>query len=120
MNAVASWKPGGGWELGLRYQLASGRPMTPVIGATYDADAGAYVPVNGPADSVRLPTFSQLDARAEHDWLFDRWSFGVYLDIINVLDQTNVEAIQYDYRYRQTAPITSFPFVPDLGVKGTW
>jgi hypothetical protein len=37
-----------------------------------------------------------------------------------VLNQTNVEAIQYDYRYRQTAPITSFPIVPDLGVKGTW
>jgi TonB family protein len=120
MNAIASWKPGGGWELGLRYQLASGRPMTPVVGATYDADLGAYVPVHGPTDSVRLPTFSQLDARIEKDWLFDRWSFGVYLDIINVLDQTNVEAIQYDYRYRQTAPITSFPFVPDLGVKGTW
>jgi hypothetical protein len=76
--------------------------------------------VHGPTDSVRLPTFSQLDARVEKDWLFDRWSFGVYLDIINVLDQTNVEAIQYDYRYRQSAPITSFPFVPDLGVKGTW
>jgi TonB family protein len=120
MNAVASYKPGGGWEIGLRYQLASGRPMTPVIGATYDADMGAYVPVHGPTDSVRLPTFSQLDARVEKDWLFDRWTFGVYLDVINVLDETNVEAIENDYRYRQSAPITSFPFVPDLGVKGTW
>jgi len=120
MNAVASWKPGGGWELGLRYQLASGRPTTPTIGSTYDADLGAYVPVHGPTNSVRLPTFSQLDARVEHDWLFDRWSFGVYLDVLNALNETNVEAIQYDYRFRQTAPITSFPIVPDLGVKGTW
>ncbi|HEX4451973.1 MAG TPA: TonB family protein [Kofleriaceae bacterium] len=120
MNAIASWKPGGGWEVGLRYQLASGRPYTPVVGATYDADAGAYVPVHGDTNSVRLPLFSQLDARVEKDWLFNRWSFGVYLDIINVLDQTNVEAVQYDYRYRDSAPITSFPFVPDLGVKGTW
>ena len=120
MNAVASWKPGGGWELGLRYQLASGRPYTPVVGATYDADAGAYVPVHGATDSARLPTFSQLDARVEKDWTFNRWSFGVYLDVINVLDETNVEAIQYDYRYRYSAPISSFPIIPDLGLKGNW
>ena len=44
--------------------------MTPVIGATYDADSGSYVAVRGPTDSTRLPTFSQLDARVEHDWLF--------------------------------------------------
>ncbi|HEY0194880.1 MAG TPA: TonB-dependent receptor, partial [Kofleriaceae bacterium] len=53
LNAVASWKPGGGWELGARYQLASGRPDTPVIGATYDADTGRYVAVRGVARSIR-------------------------------------------------------------------
>ena len=42
LNAVASCKPGGGWELGARFQLASGRPDTPVIGATFDADCGCY------------------------------------------------------------------------------
>jgi TonB family protein len=120
LNAVASWKPGAGFELGARFQLASGRPTTPVIGATYDADAGAYVPVTGPDRSVRIPTFRQLDVRAERDWLFQRWSLGVYLDIINVTDATNVEAIQYDYRYRQSSPVTSYPFLPTLGVRGVW
>ena len=38
LNAVASYKPGAGFELGARLQLASGRPDTPVIGATYDAE----------------------------------------------------------------------------------
>src|SRR3569833_1901146 len=120
LTAVASWKPGGGFELGARFQLASGRPGRPGGGATYDADSGGYVPVNGPVRSVRDPTFYQLDARVERDWLFDRWSFGLYLDVINVLNTTNVEAYQYDYRYRQRSPITSFPFLPTLGVKGTW
>jgi TonB family protein len=120
LNAVGSYKPGGGWELGLRYQLASGRPDTPVIGATYDADTGDYVPLRGPTRSIRTPLFSQIDARAEHDWLFDRWSFGLYIDVINVTNRKNVEAIQYDYRYRASSPVTSFPFLPTLGVKGTW
>ncbi|MEO8846769.1 MAG: TonB family protein [Kofleriaceae bacterium] len=120
LNAVASYKPGGGFEFGARFQLASGRPDTPVIGATYDADTGRYVPVRGAARSVRDPNFYQLDARVERDWLFERWSFGLYIDVINVLNTTNVEAYQYDYRYRQRSPITSFPILPTLGVKGTW
>ena len=120
LNAVASYKPGGGWELGARFQLASGRPDTPVIGATYDADSGDYVPIRGPARSIRTPTFVQLDTRIEHDWLYERWSLGLYLDIINVTNRKNVEAVQYDYRFRQSSPVTSFPILPTLGVKGTW
>ena len=120
LNAVASWKPGKGFEVGMRYQFASGRPITPVIGATYDSDAGDYVPVYGTYRSNRLPAFSQLDARVERDWVFERWSIGAYLDCINVMNTKNVEAIEYDYRYRQSAPVTSFPILPTLGVRGTW
>ncbi|HET7502519.1 MAG TPA: TonB family protein [Kofleriaceae bacterium] len=120
LNAVASWKPGNGWELGGRFQLASGRPDTPVIGATYNADTGTYQPIRGPTRSIRTPLFTQLDVRAEHDWLFETWSLGLYLDIINVTNKENTEAVQYDYRYRQSSPVTSFPILPTLGVKGTW
>ncbi len=120
LNAVASWKPGGGWELGGRFQLASGRPDTPIIGATYDADLGEYVAIRGPARSTRTPLFAQLDARAEHDWLFETWSLGLYIDVINVTNRQNTEAVQYDYRYRESSPVTSFPILPTLGVKGTW
>lgn len=120
LNAVASYRPGKGWELGARLQLASGRPDTPVLGATYDADTGTYDAVRGPARSTRTPTFTQLDVRAEKMWLFDTWSLGAYLDIINVTNAENVEAIEYDYRYRESAPVTSFPILPTLGVRGTW
>jgi hypothetical protein len=120
LNAVASWKPGKGWELGARFQLASGRPDTPIIGATYDADEGDYTPIRGPLRSIRSPLFAQLDVRAEHDWLFETWSLGLYLDIINVTNRENTEAVQYDYRYRESSPVTSFPILPTLGVKGTW
>ena len=37
-----------------------------------------------------------------------------------VFNLKNVEATQYDYRYRESAPITSFPILPTLGIRGTW
>lgn len=120
LNAVVSWKPGGGFELGLRYQLATGRPDTPRIGATFDADAGVYSPVSGAVRSVRQGTFQQLDLRAERTWLFERWSLGLYLDVQNVTNAANAEATQWDYRYRQSAPVTGIPILPTLGVRGTW
>ncbi len=120
LNAVGSWKPGKGWELGARFQLASGRPDTPILGSTYDADTGEYVPVRGPLRSIRTPLFTQLDVRAEKVWLFKTWSLGLYLDIINVTNAENVEATQYDYRFRESAPVTSFPILPTLGLRGTW
>ena len=120
LNAVASWKPGKGWELGARLQVASGRPDTPVLGSTYDADTGEYVPVRGELRSVRTPLFTQLDVRAEKTWLYQTWSLSLYLDIINVTNAENVEATQYDYRFRESAPVTGFPILPTLGLKGTW
>lgn len=120
LNAVASYKPGKGWEVGGRVQLASGRPDTPIIGATFDADLGTYVPVMGTPSSVRDPTFFELDTRVEHTWTFRWWRLGLYLDVLNVLNTQNVEAYEYDYRYRERAPITSYPVLPNLGIRGTW
>lgn len=120
LNAVASYKPGKGFELGVRFQMASGRADTPVIGSTYDADSGSYDPLLGPSRSVRTPTFKQIDVRAEKVWLYNTWSLGLYIDIINVANFKNAEAIEYDYRYRKSAPITSFPILPTLGIRGNW
>jgi TonB family protein len=120
MNAVASFKPGAGFELGARFQLASGRPDTAVIGSTFDADCGCYDPVTTGQRTHRVDTFMQLDVRVEKTWLFQLWSIGAYLDIINVTNRKNSEGTDYDYRYRESAPVTSFPIFPTIGVRGTW
>jgi hypothetical protein len=120
LNAVVSWKPGGGWELGARLRASTGRPDTPVIGATYDADSGTYLPVEGPFRSVRTKFYQQLDVRAEKTWLYKTWSLGLYLDIQNVYNHENVEATQYDYRFEDSVPITGIPILPTLGIRGQW
>ena len=76
--------------------------------------------MRGDVRSVRNPTFTQIDVRAEKTWLFRTWSLGLYLDIINVINAKNVEAYEYDYRYREKAPVTSFPILPTLGLRGMW
>jgi outer membrane receptor for ferrienterochelin and colicin len=119
-NMVGSWRPGGGWELGARWQLSSGRPENPVAGATYDADGGFYEEVDGPLRSERMPFFNQIDVRVEKTWLFNTWMIGAYLDVQNVINHDNVEAWQYDYRYRERAAVTGIPILPTLGVRGSW
>ncbi len=119
-NAVASYKTGNNWELGARFRLASGRPETPYVGGTFDADDGDYRGLSGGFRGARRKTFHQTDVRVEKTWVFDTWMIGAYLDVQNVMNIENVEALQYDYRFRNTAPVTSVPILPTLGVRGQW
>ncbi len=74
LNAVLSYSLDSGWEFGGRYQLATGRPITPVIGSTFDADSGSYRPVQGPSRSGRRPAYNKFDVRVEKTWLLKTWS----------------------------------------------
>ncbi len=118
LNVVASYTFNHGWELGSRFRLATGRPITEVVGSTFDADSGSYRPVEGTYRGERRKTFHQLDARVEKTWVFDTWKLGLYLDLQNVLNVSNEEGTQYDYRFAQRSPIQSVPFLPTLGVRG--
>jgi TonB family protein len=120
LNAVVSYKPGRGWELGAKFRLSTGRPDTAVVDSTFDADSGGYSSVTGPFRSIRRPLFQQLDLRAEKTWLFDNWSLAGFLDVQNVFNAQNVEAVRYDYRFRNSAPVTSLPFLPTIGIRGRW
>jgi hypothetical protein len=107
-----------GWTLGGRYRFVTGVPTTPVAGSFYDADFGGYTRENGMPGSARMPNFSQLDVRLEHVWTFDAWTLGAYVDVQNVFNSENPEAITYDYRYAQSAPVRGLPIFPILGIRG--
>ena len=76
----------------------------------------AHAAVDGPARHAG----DRLDVRAEKTWLYKTWSLGLYLDIQNVYNHTNVEATQYDYRYQDSVPISGIPILPTLGIRGQW
>ena len=106
-----------GWEIGLRFQLTSGRPFTPFVGSIYTADCDDYTGIPGEPNSERLPLFHQLDLRIEKVWTVRRSvRINLYLDIQNVYYNRNVEAYFYSFDYSERYSITGLPIVPNLGL----
>jgi hypothetical protein len=70
--------------------------------------------------SARDPDFNQLDIRIDKIFVFDKWKLDLFLDVQNVYNQTNVEGYFYDYRFRKSFAVPGIPFLPVLGVKGTF
>ncbi len=115
---VASYRWNAKWQTGFTYRLTTGTPRTPIVSSFYDADFNGYTRINGPPNSARNPTFSQLDLRVERTWTFDYWVLGVYLDVQNVLNRENPEGTLYDYRFQESASLRGLPILPILGVRG--
>jgi TonB family protein len=118
LTIVAQYRFGSGWQLGARFRLASGLPYTPPVGATFDADTQSYQQIPGAYNSATLPLFQQLDLRVDKEWVFSRWSFGLYLDVQNVYNAQNVEFVTFNYNYTAMSTITGIPFLPTLGIQG--
>jgi len=120
LTLVASFRVGIGWELGLRFRLVSGRPDTPVLGSVFDSDTNRFSRIFGERGSTRLPLFHQLDLRVEKSWFFKLWRLSAYLDVQNVYNAENPEAILYDYRYKDSGPLRGLPILPTIGLKGSF
>ncbi|MEC5156356.1 TonB-dependent receptor plug domain-containing protein [Chryseobacterium sp. MP_3.2] len=77
------------WNFSARFRLQSGLPETP-----YDLARSSSVPIwninNGPLqdfaqlNSLRGNVAHQLDVRAEKKWVFSKWQFTAYMDVINI------------------------------------
>lgn len=120
LTLVASVRVGWGFEIGTRFRLVSGRPDTPVLGSYFDNDRDRYLQLFGETLSDRLPLFHQLDLRIERTWLFELWRLSIYLDIQNIYNAENPEAILYDYRFKERDVLRGLPFLPTLGIRGSF
>ena len=120
LTAIASYKIGRGWQLGGRYRIISGNPDTPVVGSRYLAAFDAYLPSYGPINSVRVPTFHQLDVRLDKTWTFDSWLLDAYVDVLNAYNHRPVEGSVYSYDYSGHAYFRGLPIIPTLGLKGSF
>jgi TonB-dependent Receptor Plug Domain len=117
-NLVVAKNLASEWKISGRARYVTGNPRTPVVGAAYDADNETYFPTRGPLYSTRLKDFYQLDIRIDKKYIYDRSVWSIYLDIQNVLNTKNPEAIQYAYDYQSSEQINGLPILPALGVKG--
>ncbi|MGB1091527.1 MAG: TonB-dependent receptor plug domain-containing protein [Oceanobacter sp.] len=116
LNLVASWQ-GDVWEYGVKWRMQSGQLYTPVTGASYDADMGAYQPYYGDLNSERLPMQQTLDLRAERE--VESWGIpmDIYFEAINVLGSSNVQGYEYSGDYQSREEVKGLPMLISFGAK---
>ena len=92
VNLCAAKKFSRNWEVGLKWRYTSGSPYTP-----YDEPLSMQIDVwsvNGQGildysniNSLRNPSFHQLDIRIDKKYYFKKWTLNLYLDIENIYNK---------------------------------
>ena len=117
LSAVGVFQLGWGFEAGFRFRYTTGNPTTEVVGATFDSDTDAYVPIFGAINTARVGEFHQLDLRIDKTFVFDAWMLNIYLEWQNVYARPNAEAVAYNYDFTESQPVSGILFLPNLGVR---
>jgi outer membrane receptor protein involved in Fe transport len=91
---VGGYKLSDKWQIGLKFQYASGSPYTPVVDAVQKG--GEWYAVEGEKNSERYPDFHKLDIRIDRRFNFSKWTLSVYLDLWNAYYRDNVIYYIYD------------------------
>jgi TonB family protein len=134
LTLLGSYRFGGGWEVGLRFRLASGNLFSPTVcdatsescdptrvNALYHGATGAYTPIRiGELNNERLPTFHALDLRVDKAWQFKLWKFSMYLDVQNVYNSSSAEGVTTNFDFTARQYISGIPILPSLGFRGEW
>jgi vitamin B12 transporter len=97
-----------GWHVGASQRFATGRPFTDVIGATYDASTGVFVPKFGPPLAASLPDYRRADlAISRATLLSSRMFLVVFGAINNVFNTTNQYGYTWTRDYAERIPVRS-------------
>jgi hypothetical protein len=114
--AVVASQEVGRFTFGARLRYASGDPRTPVVGSYYDARADRWAPVFGAQNSIRLPSFWQLDVRADYAVpLGAGRRVLVYADVQNVTNHANAEELVYSSDFSRRGTIRGLPALAVVG-----
>ncbi|MDR7423225.1 MAG: TonB-dependent receptor [Armatimonadota bacterium] len=118
LTLIASYLLPRNWQVGSRFRLVSGNPITPIRSSVYNASADEYIAVFGATNSARNGAFHQLDLRVDKRWIYDGWILNAYLDIQNVYNRANPEGRTYNYDFTRFRPQQGLPIFPILGLRG--
>ena len=97
-----------GWSVSGAFRYATGKPYTPITGATFDAAGNVWDPRYDAPNSARLPAAQRLDlAMSRVARLGPRTILVYFFSVDNVLDRVNVYQYTYTADYTQRIPIRS-------------
>ena len=103
LNAVAGYRLGK-YTLGARVHVNTGRPIL-LQGSESDA-------------FVRLPTFYQLDLRAERQFLYDAFTLHAYVEIVNASMKRTVVSQEQNPITHEVSENSYLIVLPSLGIRG--
>ncbi len=108
------------WEIGAKWQYRTGNPYTPVIGREIMphplTGMPRYTPLFGETNSVRIPPFHRLDLRISKSFIYQRWRWGIFLELLNAYNRKNVLDVDYNRDYTQERNLYQLPLIPYLGL----
>lgn len=110
------------FSLGFTYRYATGRPITPIVDAVSQQPYNYYLPIEGPVNSERLPSFQRLDTSLSY---FVPFGFGnaavFYLSVSNIFNRKNILTYDYNPDYSVRTPrVTNYSRFVYFGVSITW
>ncbi|MBI5836894.1 MAG: TonB-dependent receptor [Candidatus Eisenbacteria bacterium] len=109
LTLVGQYRLSSSTEVGVKFNVTSGRPYTPVAGAVYDTVRHNWRPLYGDHNSGLLPPYNRLDVRLTRLFKIGR-VFGLpassvcatYIEALNVLGRRNVLDYYYNQDYTRT------------------
>jgi hypothetical protein len=97
-----------GVRLGLSYRSATGKPFTPITGATYDAGRNIYTPIYGEPMSERFPALRRFDLSvSRYRPLTPALASVLYASVSNMFDRDNAQSWTYSRDYTQRSAVAS-------------
>jgi hypothetical protein len=115
-GVVASWDLGR-WNVGARYRYASGLPFTQLEGSVYDAGNDSWVPIPGPIDGDRLPSYHKVDLRLGHTWAFRGWTLEGVAEVWYVPRSSAQLYPTWNYDYSEQGWVNGPTVLPLLGAR---
>lgn len=115
-----NYRAGQHWNLNLAWQYHTGWPTTKLLGQVVESDDGddggedggegeegeeggedeegetEIVPVLGPLNGERLPSYHRVDLRLSREWRKKKGSLGFFLEIQNVYGRKNIAGFDPD------------------------
>ncbi|HXJ21128.1 MAG TPA: TonB family protein [Polyangia bacterium] len=117
LTVIASYQTEHNWTFGTRLRYVSGDPYTPYVNGIFNANNGSYVCIPGDVNTARAPAFFQADVRIDRRFVYDKWIFDGYLDVQNVTNRANPEALFPNYNCNGYATLTGIPIFPTIGLR---
>jgi hypothetical protein len=118
LSLVTDFNLGNDWSAGIRYTLGSGFAYTPNTPYQHpQTKEWAWIPQA--KNSAYYPAYSRLDIRCDKRFTIFGLAAFAFIDVTNVLNQTNVFAFDYSFNSEGKPVVNTvklWPILPTLGL----